>query len=146
MQVILCELNPQITPLNFLTHKQSSIMRAIGAGVRVFEVLDRTPAIPHSGGEEIPAGLQGIVKFENIGFHYPSRKGNEILKDFNLEVKIGETVAIVYADYAIPPSAYHTDFFHDRGESGGGKSSIHSLLLRYYDPVHGKVTFDGRGT
>jgi len=32
-----------------------------------------------------------------------------------------------------------------RGESGGGKSSIHSLLLRYYDPIQGKITYDGKG-
>jgi len=49
----------------------------------------------------------------------------EILKDFNLELGIGESVVIV-------------------GASGGGKSSVHSLLLRYYDPIHGKITYDGK--
>ncbi|KAF7351014.1 ATP-binding cassette transporter [Mycena sanguinolenta] len=57
----------------------------------------------------------------------PSRsdRGLSILKGFNLEVAVGESVAIV-------------------GQSGGGKSSVHSLLLRYYDPIEGKITFDGQ--
>ncbi|KAH6914032.1 ATP-binding cassette transporter [Coprinopsis sp. MPI-PUGE-AT-0042] len=109
--------------LQMLTY--SSIMRAIGAGVRIFEVLDRSPAIPYASGEEVASHRQGPIRFENVRFHYPSRKGVEILQNLSLEVSVGETIAIV-------------------GESGGGKSSIHSLLLRYYDPVQGKITFDGQ--
>ncbi|TFK44954.1 P-loop containing nucleoside triphosphate hydrolase protein [Crucibulum laeve] len=111
--------------LQMLTSFFSSIMRGIGAGTRVFEVIDRTPAIPHAEGHDVPMDRRGIIKFEKIQFEYPSRKGVEILKDFSLEMKVGESVVIV-------------------GESGGGKSSIHSLLLRYYDPVQGKITFDGQ--
>ncbi|KAJ3503106.1 hypothetical protein NLJ89_g8580 [Agrocybe chaxingu] len=92
---------------------------------RVFEVMDRTPAIPYAEGIEVHKDRLGVIKFEKVGFEYPSRKGVEILKDFNLELGIGESVAIV-------------------GESGGGKSSVHSLLLRYYDPVQGKITYDGQ--
>ncbi|KAF8648489.1 hypothetical protein AX16_006199 [Volvariella volvacea WC 439] len=111
--------------LQMLTSFFSSIMRGIGAGTRVFELLDRKPAIPYHAGIEVPRTHQGVVKFENIHFEYPSRKGIEILKDFNMEVGVGESVAIV-------------------GKSGGGKSSIHSLLLRYYDPTRGKITYDGQ--
>jgi len=67
----------------------------------------------------------GTIKFEKITFEYPSRKNVEILHDFDLDIRVGESVAIV-------------------GKSGSGKSSVHSLLLRYYDPVKGKVTFDGQ--
>ncbi|KAH7909507.1 P-loop containing nucleoside triphosphate hydrolase protein [Hygrophoropsis aurantiaca] len=111
--------------LQMLTGFFSSIMRGIGAGTRIFELLDRKPAIPPNVGIELDPSRRGTVRFENIGFEYPSRKGVRILEDFNLEVGIGESVAIV-------------------GKSGGGKSSIQSLLLRYYDPVKGKVTFDGQ--
>ncbi|KAG2366221.1 P-loop containing nucleoside triphosphate hydrolase protein [Suillus spraguei] len=111
--------------LQMLTSFFSSIMRGIGAGTRIFELLDRTPAIPSHGGIEVDASRYGTVKFQNVGFEYPSRKGVQILDDFNLEIGVGESVAIV-------------------GKSGGGKSSVHSLLLRYYDPVRGKVTFDGQ--
>ncbi|PPQ93850.1 hypothetical protein CVT25_013559 [Psilocybe cyanescens] len=111
--------------LQMLTTFFSSIMRGIGAGMRVFEVLDRTPAIPYGKGEEVPQNQFETIKFERVHFEYPSRRGIEILKDFNLELTAGESVAIV-------------------GESGGGKSSVHSLLLRYYDPIQGKITCDGK--
>ena len=71
-------------------------MRGIGAGMRIFEVLDRTPAVPYGVGDEVPKGELGVVKFEHVHFEYPSRKGVEILKDFNLELAIGESVVIVY--------------------------------------------------
>ncbi|KAJ2928652.1 hypothetical protein H1R20_g8473, partial [Candolleomyces eurysporus] len=111
--------------LQMLTSFFSSIMRGIGAGGRIFDILDRTPAIPHGQGEEIPASVQGIIRFEDVKFHYPTRKNVTILNGFNLEIKAGETVAIV-------------------GESGGGKSSIQSLLMRYYDPVDGRISFDDK--
>ncbi|KAH7928699.1 hypothetical protein BV22DRAFT_1030461 [Leucogyrophana mollusca] len=113
------------TGLQMLTGFFSSIMRGIGAGTRIFDLLDRKPAIPPETGIELDPLRRGTVKFENIGFEYPSRKGVQILDEFNLEIGVGESVAIV-------------------GKSGGGKSSVQSLLLRYYDPVKGKVTFDGQ--
>ena len=80
-------------------------MRGIGAGVRVFEVLDRTPAIPYGVGEEVPKGHLGTIKFHRVHFEYPSRKGIQILKDFNLEIGVGESVAIVYVSPTVeyPP-------------------------------------------
>ncbi|KAJ3737570.1 P-loop containing nucleoside triphosphate hydrolase protein [Lentinula guzmanii] len=111
--------------LQMLTSFFSSIMRGIGAGNRVFELLGREPAIPTDSGVVLDPHRRGPVKFERVAFEYPSRRGVEILKDFNLEIGVGESVAIV-------------------GTSGSGKSSIQSLLLRYYDPVQGKVTFDGQ--
>lgn len=74
---------------------QSSIMRGIGAGARIFELLDRKPAIPPNTGVDVLSNRRGAVRFEGIQFEYPSRKGVDILKDFNLEVGVGESVAIV---------------------------------------------------
>lgn len=111
--------------LQMLTSFFTSIMRGIGAGSRIFELLDRPPAIPPNTGVSLSPERRGAVKFENILFEYPSRKGVEVLKDFNLEIGVGQSVALV-------------------GKSGSGKSSVHSLLLRYYNPIKGKVTFDGQ--
>ena len=77
-------------------------MRGIGAGMRIFEVLDRSPAVPFGVGEEVPKGQLGVVKFEHVHFEYPSRKGVEILKDFNLELDVGESVVIVYEFLPLP--------------------------------------------
>ncbi|KIJ65983.1 hypothetical protein HYDPIDRAFT_87660 [Hydnomerulius pinastri MD-312] len=122
LQMLTLPLSMQ---LNLLKCLKSSIMRGIGAGTRIFDLLDRKPAIPPNQGALVDPARRGVIKFENVGFEYPSRKGVQILNDFNLEIGVGESVAIV-------------------GKSGGGKSSIQSLLLRYYDPVKGKVTFDGQ--
>ncbi|KAH8827887.1 P-loop containing nucleoside triphosphate hydrolase protein [Flagelloscypha sp. PMI_526] len=110
--------------LQMLTGFFTSIMRAVGAGTRIFDLLDRRPVIPYDQGIDVPAGRRGIIKFEDVHFEYPSRKGVEVLNGFDLELRVGESVAIV-------------------GSSGSGKSSVHSLLLRYYDPIQGCVTFDG---
>ena len=55
-------------------------MRAIGAGTRIFEVLDRKPAISYEGGAELEPHRQGPITFEDVRFHYPTRKDTEILK------------------------------------------------------------------
>ncbi len=70
-------------------------MRGIGAGVRVFEVLDRTPAIPYDQGDEVLKDRVGVVKFEGVHFEYPSRKDVRILNNFDLDLGVGESVAIV---------------------------------------------------
>ncbi|KAL6304938.1 P-loop containing nucleoside triphosphate hydrolase protein [Sparassis latifolia] len=111
--------------LQMLTSFFSSIMRGVGAGVRIFELLDRKPAIPPDTGIIVDHSRRGPVRFEDVCFEYPSRPGVQILKDLHLEVNVGESVAIV-------------------GKSGSGKSSINALLMRYYDPVRGRVTFDGQ--
>ncbi|KAH9915484.1 P-loop containing nucleoside triphosphate hydrolase protein [Fomitopsis serialis] len=111
--------------LQMLTSFFTSIMRGVGAGERIFELLDRHPAIPPYTGAAVDPTRRGPVRFEGVYFQYPSRPGVEILKNLELEVKVGESVALV-------------------GRSGSGKSSVNALLLRYYDPVKGKVTFDGQ--
>ncbi|KAG8879983.1 ATP-binding cassette permease mdl1 [Tulasnella sp. 332] len=109
----------------------SSIMKGIGAGGRVFGLLEREPLIPYASGLPFPkpdptAGdHMGTIRFEQVSFNYPSRPKVAVLKDFNLELKSGESVALV-------------------GRSGSGKSSVDNLLLRFYDPTSGKITYDGR--
>ena len=77
------------------TRTQSSIMRGIGAGVRIFDLLDRQPAIPPETGVEVDHARRGPIRFEHVWFEYPSRRNVQILKDLNLEIGVGESVAIV---------------------------------------------------
>lgn len=101
------------------------VVRGISSGARVFEYLSLQPTIPLSGGGRIPYhSLTGRVDFMNISFSYPTRPGHEVLKKFNLTLPPCKTVAIV-------------------GESGGGKSTVASLLERFYDPTSGVVMLDG---
>jgi putative ABC transport system ATP-binding protein len=74
-------------------------MRGVGAGTRIFEVIDRTPIIHPEAGLTLSLDRRGPIRFEKIGFEYPSRKGVEILKDFDLQLNVGESVAIVYVSF-----------------------------------------------
>lgn len=100
------------------------LARATGAATRLFEIVDREPAIPLSGGERID-GVRGEVRFEDVHFVYPARADVEVLKGIDLALEPGQSVAVV-------------------GSSGAGKSTIASLLTRLYDPTTGRVTLDGQ--
>ena len=98
-------------------------MKASGAAERIFELMDRTPAIPPSGGLEL-AAVEGRVDFEGVAFSYPSRADVQVLAGIDLSIRPGEVVAIV-------------------GPSGAGKSTIAALLTRLYDPAAGRILVDG---
>ncbi len=105
------------------------LLRAAGATERLMELLDsnssiQSPANPATAGV-ITAG--SAIKFEAIEFNYPSRPLQTALTQFNLDVKPGETVALV-------------------GPSGAGKSTVFQLLLRFYDPKSGSITLDSVAT
>ncbi|TFY79601.1 hypothetical protein EWM64_g4409 [Hericium alpestre] len=111
--------------LQMITSFFTSLMRGLGASTRLFSLLERRPAVPEDTGVPLDPVRQGPLRFENVYFAYPSRAGVSVLEGFDLQVGVGESVVIV-------------------GKSGSGKSSVLSLLLRYYDPNKGKVTFDGQ--
>lgn len=89
----------------------------------VFEVMDRKSGITGDAGEELKT-VEGTIELKRIHFSYPSRPDVIIFKDFNLRVPSGKSIALV-------------------GQSGSGKSSVISLILRFYDPTSGKVLIDG---
>ncbi|KAK0565644.1 ATP-binding cassette permease mdl1 [Tilletia horrida] len=115
-----------------LTSFVTSLMRAIGAGVRVFQLMDREPTIKLLSSASSPARtLKKLnatrppkIEMEHVSFSYPSRPTIPILRELDLKIEPGESVALV-------------------GPSGVGKSSVHSLLLRFYDPDSGSVKLDG---
>ncbi len=100
----------------------SDFLRARGASERIFELLDREPEIPTSGGERLDC-VSGRVALQGIGFAYPSRPDVQVLDGLDLELAPEEMVALV-------------------GPSGAGKSTVASLILRLYDPQQGMVTVD----
>nr|ASM90212.1 multidrug resistance 6 [Sesuvium portulacastrum] len=94
--------------------------------ISVFEIIDRVPKIePDDGSALKPPNVYGSIEFKNIDFCYPSRPEVLVLSNFSLKVGGGQTVAVV-------------------GVSGSGKSTIISLIERFYDPVAGQVFLDGR--
>ena len=102
------------------------LLRAAGATERLMELLDTNSPIQSPKNPAV-AGVStagSAIKFEAIEFNYPSRPLQTALTKFSLDVKPGETVALV-------------------GPSGAGKSTVFQLLLRFYDPKTGSITLDG---
>lgn len=70
-------------------------MKGVGAGSRVFELLDRTPAIPTETGVALSPKRNGNIRLENISFAYPSRLTVPVLQGVNMDIEVGTSVAIV---------------------------------------------------
>ena len=101
------------------------IQRAAAAADRLIEVTEtRATIAAPANPTPLPEPPQGRFAFENVTFHYPTRPDTPALDGFTLDVRAGETVALV-------------------GPSGAGKTSVLQLLLRFYDPRAGRITLDG---
>ncbi|MBC7641016.1 MAG: ATP-binding cassette domain-containing protein [Flavobacterium sp.] len=103
----------------------SQMQKAIGATERVFELLDEVPEKINSETNVITQKIKGEVTFQNVAFSYPSRKEIQVLKNVSFKASFGQKIAIV-------------------GPSGTGKSTIASLLLRFYDIENGKILIDDK--
>jgi len=107
-------------PGNTLSKTYSIIQQGLASTKRIFEVLDIKPSIkdePHA--KTLPA-IKGEVEFKNISFAYESEP---VLENVSLKVNAGEVIALV-------------------GRTGAGKSTLTSLLLRFYDPTSGTILVD----
>jgi ATP-binding cassette subfamily B protein len=111
--------------LSQLSQVWGEISHTAGAAERLFEILSVQPEITAPAQPQaLPVPARGEVGFDNVRFAYPNRPGAPVLDGVSFTVRPGEKVAIV-------------------GPSGAGKSTIFHLILRFYDPTEGRVTFDG---
>lgn len=109
-----------------LSEVWGEVQRASGALERINELLATTPAIRSPvAPAALPRPVRGAIAFDAVEFRYPTRPEAAALHDFTLQVRPGETVALV-------------------GPSGAGKSTVFQLLLRFYDPQSGSVRIDGQ--
>ena len=121
-------------PIHQLARIFADIQSAQSAAERVMELLSTEPAIVdresvvsvygdnfHPNTDQWPE-MRGDIEFQNVSFSYDG--GGEVLNDFSLTVRAGETIALV-------------------GETGSGKSTIVNLLCRFYEPTSGKILIDG---
>ena len=112
-----------------LSEMWSEVQRAAGAMERLVELEHAepkivAPAAPRAFPQRSAAQPPGRIEFDHVSFRYPSRPDTAALSDFSLVIEPGETVAFV-------------------GPSGAGKSTTFQLLLRFYDPLAGRVLIDG---
>ncbi|WP_413673710.1 lipid A export permease/ATP-binding protein MsbA [Massilia cellulosiltytica] len=110
-----------LTPLKALAEVNGPMQRGIAAAETVFSLIDAP--VEHDPGTRIIARAQGHVRFEHVKFRYPNAQ-SLALDDVSLEVKPGQTVALV-------------------GMSGGGKSTFVNLVTRFYEPEAGRILLDG---
>ena len=111
-------------PLETLTYTASTLQGAAAGARRVLALLDMQPDVTDArDAVEFPGRARGRVSFSGVTFAYAP--GHPVLRDLTLDVRPGETVALV-------------------GASGAGKTTLASLLLRFYDPASGRVALDGR--
>ena len=111
------------SPLRRLINSSTILTQAVASIDRVFEFLNEKYDIKDKKGAIKLGRVQGKVDFENVSFHYDSEEG-DVLKNVHLSVKKGETIALV-------------------GMSGGGKSTLISLIPRFYDVTGGSIKVDG---
>lgn len=111
--------------LSELSQVWGEIAQASGAAERIFEILGVEPQIkPPLRPAAFPKSEAGAVEFRDVDFAYPTRPDVAVLDRLSFRVAPGEKLALV-------------------GPSGAGKSTVFQLILRFYDPVSGSISFDG---
>ncbi|WNS46456.1 ABC transporter ATP-binding protein [Paenibacillus sp. MMS20-IR301] len=110
-------------PINRLGQMYNQLLVAMASSERIFEYLDEQPAVQDKPGATPLPTIQGDIHFDKVVFEY--EKGRAALKGINLDVKAGQSIALV-------------------GHTGSGKSTIINLIGRFYDIKSGGITIDGR--
>ncbi len=110
----------------FLVGAWEEFMQAVGASERLFEILDSTPQVVEPATPRPIPETSGsaAIEFREVSFAYPSRAELPVLEQVSFSIAEGQTVALV-------------------GPSGGGKSTVASLISRFYDPQHGSIYYRG---
>ncbi|MFW6364127.1 MAG: ABC transporter ATP-binding protein, partial [Spirochaeta sp.] len=119
----LSYINRFFQPMQKISNMMNQVSRAMASAERVFDMLDVAPEIVDSPGAIRDVEIQGRVEFRDVVFSYNEKE--VVLKRISFTVEPGETFAIV-------------------GHTGSGKTTIISLLSRFYDPVEGAILVDGR--
>jgi ATP-binding cassette subfamily B multidrug efflux pump len=120
--LVIWYLNRIWMPLNMLSNFYNSLLTASASMERIFDIMDEQPKVRDTQGARRMPQISGQVTFEDVTFAY--HKDKVVLRNINLDIKPGQTVALV-------------------GETGAGKTTIVNLISRFYDVTGGAVRIDG---
>jgi ATP-binding cassette subfamily B protein len=122
LTLVLAYLAQIFGPLDKVSRNLNDIQSSVASIARVFSLLDKEMEVKESP-QSIPLSkMKGHITFQQVSFSY--QEGNEVLKDISFEIKPGERVGVI-------------------GSTGAGKTTLISLLMRFYDPTSGKILVDG---
>ena len=110
-------------PVERLTSQYNVLQRAVVSTMRIFEIMDIRPLLQDRPGAPALPPVRGAIRYEGVDFHY--FEDTPVLRGVDLRIEPGETVALV-------------------GPTGAGKTTLVSLLMRFYDVKEGRITIDGR--
>lgn len=113
-----------LNPAKSISQSISNIQRGLASAERIFKLIDEKPKIEDVPNPVLVEEFKNSISFNNVSFTYEKEP---VLQNINLEVKKGETVALV-------------------GSSGAGKSTLADLIPRFYDPTEGTISIDGTST
>ncbi|MCB9453823.1 MAG: ABC transporter ATP-binding protein [Anaerolineaceae bacterium] len=123
IQAFVSYITFMMWPVLEMARVYAEMQQAIASAERFFSLMDAKPEVVNRPGALEAVSIAGDIEFDHVEFYYEADK--PVLKDFNLKVKQGETIALV-------------------GPTGGGKSTIVNLLSRFYEPRGGMVRIAGR--
>jgi ATP-binding cassette subfamily B protein len=122
IQAFITYVTFMLWPVQEMARVYAEMQQAIASGERIFSLIDAEPEIVDRADATDPGTLAGDIVFDNVDFYYEPE--SPVLTGFNLDVKQGETIALV-------------------GPTGGGKSTIVNLICRFFEPKAGEIRING---
>lgn len=111
-------------PIRALANMSNQLGNNLAAAARVLTLIDEEPTVVPPSSPRRPEAASGRIQFVDVDFAYPDEPGRLVIKGLDLTIRAGESIALV-------------------GPTGAGKTTLASLVARFYDPVRGKVLIDG---
>lgn len=124
IQAFIFYMTFMLFPIQEMARVYAELQHAVASGERIFSMIDAVPTVVDTPGAKDPGTLKGDIVFKDVHFAYDDAPEEAVLDNFNLEVKHGETIALV-------------------GPTGGGKSTIVNLICRFFEPVRGSISIGG---
>jgi len=124
IQAFVAYITFMLFPIQEMARVFAELQQAVASAERIFSMIDAVPSVVDLPDAKDPGTVKGDIVFDNVSFSYDDAPDEAVLVDFNMQVKQGETIALV-------------------GPTGGGKSTIVNLICRFFEPTRGQIQIGG---